>query len=105
MKYTSGSWQVVGSADFAVGNLFSLAIDPTTGTPYVAYQDGSNQHPCKATVMKYASGSWQMVGPEGFSAGAVGYPSLAISSSGTPFVAYQDGAANPTSGATVMGFK
>jgi hypothetical protein len=37
------SWSVVGTAGFSAGQAYytSLAID-STGTPYVAYQDGSN---------------------------------------------------------------
>ncbi len=47
---------------------------------------------------------WQQVGSVGFSAGSADYTSLAIDSSGTPYVAYQDRvngkAATPTPPAT-----
>jgi len=44
--------------------------------------------------------SWQVVGSVGFSSGTIDYTSLAIDSSGTPYVAYQD--ADNSSKATVM---
>jgi|GEM_PF-4908050 len=42
-------------------------------------------------VHTHAQGTWQQVGTAGFSAGATTYTSLAFDSSGTPYVAYQDG--------------
>ena len=41
----------------------------------------------QSTPMNYA---WKYVGNAGFSAGSVAYTSLAFSSSGQPYVAYQD---------------
>ncbi|MGX9728877.1 MAG: thrombospondin type 3 repeat-containing protein [Candidatus Electronema sp. VV] len=99
MKFNSAtsSWEQVGQAGFsAVGvTMFtSLALD-SGGTPYVAYQDWGNSG--KASVMKFnsATSSWVQVGPAGFSAGgAAGQTSLglALDSSSTPYIAYQDGA-------------
>ena len=87
---TPQAWQTVGTAGFSASVVYyaSLAID-STGTPYVAYQDGGTSG--KATVMKYTGGSWQTVGTARFSAGAAYCTSLAIDSAGTPYVAYQDG--------------
>jgi len=42
--------------------------------------------------MKYNGTSWETVGTVGFSAGQASYPSLALDVSGTPYVAYSDGA-------------
>jgi hypothetical protein len=91
MEYTGGSWQVVGSAGFSAGAAYytSLAIDPSSGIPYVAYEDGANAN--KDTVMEYTLGSWSVVGSAGISAGTAQYISLAASS-GILYVAYEDGA-------------
>src|ERR1051326_5081857 len=48
-----------------------------------------------------AQQSWQYVGPPNFSAGASNYSTLRFSSTGIPFVAFQD-AANPNNSITVM---
>jgi hypothetical protein len=40
--------------------------------------------------MKYSGGSWQTVGTAGFYAGFVQYVFLAIDSSGTPYVSFED---------------
>ena len=85
MKYTNGSWQIVGTAGFSAGAvdsdgvrysyLTALAFDPS-GTPYFAYQDNGNGG--KATVMKYASGSWQVVGAAGFTTAEVKFSPLRL---------------------------
>ena len=86
-------WNVVGTASVSAGDASytSLAIDPTTGTPYLGYQDGGNA--LKATVQKFVAGTgWTVVGTAGFSAGTVTYTSLAIDpTTGTPFLGNQDG--------------
>jgi hypothetical protein len=91
-KLVGGTWTVVGNAGFSAGPAVytSLALD-STGTPWVAYFDESIGG--KATVQKLvsASGGWTVVGNAGFSAGQAYYTSLALDSTGTPFVAYQDG--------------
>ena len=91
-KFSSGSWSVVGSAGFSASNAYytSLAIDSTTRTPFIAYKDATSNGG-KATVQMFASGSWTVVGTAGFTAGDAKYTSLALNSTGTPFVAYQDG--------------
>ena len=86
-------WNVVGTAGFSAGDASytSLAIDPTTGTPYLGYQDGGNA--LKATVQKFVAGTgWTVVGTAGFSAGTARFTSLAIDSTGTPFLGYKDNA-------------
>jgi hypothetical protein len=92
MKYVGGSWIIVGNAGFSVGNAveISIAID-SSGTPYVAYGDIGISG--KTTVKKYnvSSNSWITVGSEGFSAGQARSHSIAIDSSGTPYVAYRSG--------------
>ena len=94
MKFNGGSWVTVGSPRFSAGQAGSpsIAID-RSGTPYVAYSDGnivSTLGP--ATVMKYNGSSWVAVGSPGFSAASVIYTSIAIDSSGAPYVVYGDSA-------------
>ena len=100
-KLVGGTWTVVGNAGFSAGEArsLSLALD-STGTPWVAYSDGGNGY--RATVQKLVSegGGWTVVGNAGFSAGPAGYTSLALDSTGTPFVAYSD--SNAGSKATVQ---
>ncbi len=50
----------------------------------------------------WAAGSWQTVGATGFSAGGAIYTSIALDSSGTPYVAYRD--VGNSNKATVMKF-
>ncbi|MEN6490285.1 MAG: hypothetical protein ABFD66_15635, partial [Smithella sp.] len=93
MKYNSvtSQWETVGSAFSAAKSSYTSIVLDSSGTPYVAYQDGGNSN--KATVMKYNSvtSKWETVGTAGFSAGRASYPSIALDSSGTPYVAYMDG--------------
>jgi len=60
------------------------------GTPYVAYQDFSDQGRGGVTVRKFVSGTWQTLGHAGFSAGEAGYVALIVAPNGTPRAAYQD---------------
>jgi hypothetical protein len=97
MKFNGTDWEPVGDAGFSASetSYTSLAIG-STGTPYVAYQDGGNDS--KATVMKFNGTAWVNVGDAGFSAVGASCTSLAIDSTGTPYVAYRD----EDSKATVM---
>ncbi|WP_169445806.1 InlB B-repeat-containing protein [Paenibacillus massiliensis] len=92
MKYDQGAWETVGYQYYDYGFSANSATAPSlvldrNGTPYVVYQDGSDN---KATVMKYDQGGWSIVGNAGFSTGQALSPSLALDSNGTPYVAYQD---------------
>ncbi len=70
----------------------SVAIDPTTNTPYVAYRDGNNFY--GASVSKYVAGKWQLVGAPGFTYGAgsaeIYDESLTIDKHGIPYLACED---------------
>ena len=66
----------------------SIAIDSTTGVPYVAFTDGGNNS--KSTVYKLVSGTWTLVGAA-FGGINSQFTSIAINSSGVPYVAFQDG--------------
>lgn len=94
MKFNGSAWATVGLAGFsagkAYGTSYSLVID-SSGTPYVGYQDYSNSANGKATVMKFDGSSWTTVGTAGLTKTTASYPSLAINSSGTLYLAYGDG--------------
>ncbi|HWP95570.1 MAG TPA: hypothetical protein VN426_01850 [Syntrophomonadaceae bacterium] len=84
---TSG-WAAVGSAGFSNASVNSCMALDNSGTPYVAFADGSKSN--KATVMKYNGSSWAIVGAAGFSAGLANDISIAFDGVGTPYVAYGD---------------
>jgi hypothetical protein len=91
MKYIGTSWVLVGTAGFSASNILetSLAIDGS-GTPYLAYTDYS-YYKGQATVMKYNGTSWVPVGTAGFgTSGGIGYPSLTLDGSGSPYLAYAE---------------
>ncbi|HKP97969.1 MAG TPA: Ig-like domain-containing protein [Fibrobacteria bacterium] len=84
------AWENVGNPGFSAGIAFpSLALS-STGVPYVAFSDGNNEH--KAMVMRLndAGTAWENVGNPGFSANGASTPSLALSSTGVPYVAFRD---------------
>ncbi|WP_205880136.1 hypothetical protein, partial [Lampropedia aestuarii] len=87
---TGTTWEPVGSTGFSAGtaSFTSLAFGPD-GMPYVAYQDSHNGY--KATVMRPTADAttWEQVGQAGLSAGQATYISLALSTEGVPYVAYQ----------------
>ena len=103
-KYNGTSWVTVGSPGFSAGVATSLAIaiDNNSGIIYVAFQDNSTLSTKKATVMMYNGTSWVMVGGTAVSNGAAGSLSLALSGTGTPYLAYSDNAAGAK--ATVMSY-
>ncbi len=87
--HASYSWETVGSAGFSSGSAYydSLVLD-SSGTPYVAYRDGSND----VSVMKFNGTGWDSVGGNitPVSWGMAYDVSLALDSSDTPYVAYRD---------------
>ena len=90
---TVQAWSVLGPAaniaSFGSASYISLALHPTTGAPYVAYQDYSNSY--KATAIAFNGSAWSTVGSAGFSAGQEYFTSLAMHpTTGAPYVAYQD---------------
>lgn len=97
MKFTSTTWNTVGTTDFAFASTMSIAIN-SNNIPYVAYVD---QGTYKSTVMKY-NGSWSTVGSANFTADVTANTDLAIDSSDTPYVVFRDGANSDK--ATVMKF-
>ncbi|HTC22536.1 MAG TPA: hypothetical protein VK859_16895, partial [bacterium] len=86
----SGSWTTVGTAEFYTKEAtnLSLFVDSGSGTPYLAFEDYSNDE--EAMVMKYTGSSWVTLGNADFSAGIAANISLFVYN-GTPYVAYGDG--------------
>jgi hypothetical protein len=103
MKFDGSSWTYAGSQGISSGQATRTSIKANAqGVPYIAFVDGGNGN--KATVMYYTgSGSlgWSAVGSGTVSSGQADFTSLALDSSDTPYVAFQDGGA----GVTVMVFK
>ena len=103
MKFNGSNWETVGSTGFSGEDAKEpkIVVDKS-GTPYVAYVgiDSSSTTYGLVTVMKYNGSNWVTVGSSGFSNGLAAYSSIAIDTSGTPFVVYDDGANG--SKATVM---
>lgn len=98
-KYFNGSWQTLGNPR-TFGKftwMHALAVNPL-GIPYVILEDTAR----KASVIRYNTDHWESVGPPGFTEGSVGEPTIAISASGIPFVAFRDAFSGNKS--TVMKF-
>jgi hypothetical protein len=93
VKQAQAEWVQTGAADFAVGSYLSLALN-SSGTPYVAFSECMDVT-CSVTearVKKFSGSNWIQVGDGTISSGAASDLSLAIDSSGTPYVAFSDNA-------------
>ncbi len=92
MKYDGSSWMPVGSAGFSLASASnaSIAID-SSGTLYVGYATGGGMMGNGSmTVMKYNGSNWEAVGSADFADGGDQYTKIAIDSSGTPYVVFND---------------
>ncbi|HET6451328.1 MAG TPA: hypothetical protein VFI08_08450, partial [Spirochaetia bacterium] len=85
---TVGSWTTVGGGTFTTTNVAytSVAINKTTGTPYVAFEDGAAG--AAVTVKRYSGGTWGYVGSAGFSGVTAESVHIAGAPDGTLYVAY-----------------
>jgi hypothetical protein len=97
----SVGWSYVGNPGFspaAVGSV-TMAFQPTTGVPYVAFQDWGIS---KGVLWTLSGGNWIQVGGP-FSSGDVGTVSLAFyPGSGEPVAAFQDSTTTPSGRASAM---
>ncbi len=92
-KFDGNQWGTVGTEGLSDNDTWhqSLAFPPSSDTPYVANGYGDWITGFGTAVKKFNDSQWVMVGTDTFSDGAL-FHSLAFSpSSGTPYVAYQDG--------------
>lgn len=91
-RFNGTNWVTVGTEGFSSSTAVaypSLAFDPISGDPYVAYSDLSNGS--RATVLRFDGTNWVSVSASsGFSAGAIDYPCLAFSPIGEGFLGFQD---------------
>jgi hypothetical protein len=92
MRFDGANWVAVGAAGFSALQALkiSLAFDPYTDKPYVAYSDSANNF--RTTVMRFDGANWIAVGALGFSAASGRDTSLAFDPAASqPYVAYTDG--------------
>ena len=82
MKYSGGTWQVVGTAGFTEGPVSNLDFKIENGQFFLAYAANN-----KITVMNLMGGQWQNVGSPHFASSEI--VSLAVAA-GIPYVAFQD---------------
>jgi len=85
----AGAWVQLGTAgslSIGAATNVKIALD-SSGTPYVAYQDGTF---LKGYVTTYNGTSWAVVGGVAFSTNAASYVNFAIDSANTLSVAYID---------------
>lgn len=90
------AWQSTGATGFAATNTtsifqaqLSLAIDASDRL-YMAYVSAAAEG-AKLKVKKYENGIWSSVGADNFTAGTASFVSIAVTPSGTPYVAFSDG--------------
>jgi hypothetical protein len=115
-RWSGNNWEEVGAGSASGGGIsdnsndsysLSMAIAPD-GTPYVAWVDGwsvstppappPTEGDYEIYVLRWNGSSWEEVGAGSASGGGIsdnngssGSPSLAITSGGTPYVAWMDG--------------
>jgi len=93
MKYNGSNWVAVGSPGFSAGKTWymSLALG-ANDTPYVVYMDysASDMFSNKAVGMKYNGTNWVSIGNTYCSILAANYTSIAMDTSGKPFVVFED---------------
>lgn len=91
LSFNGTNWGNVGSYASSGQSVFqSLAFNPQTGMPFLAFQDGFFSF--KTTVMSFNGTNWGAVGSAGISSGQAQNQSLAFGSNGVSYVAYRDGA-------------
>jgi hypothetical protein len=97
-KLQAGNWIKLGNLSGKgygrIGWKNSMAVNPS-GIPYILLQDSLN----RPTVLRYVQNQWEIVGTPAFMDSGIGEPSIAFTSTGTPYIAFRD---NQTGKATAM---
>ena len=90
-KFDGTNWVTVGVKHLTGRTAFtpSMAMDTATTTPYIVCQD-DGAHSNKALVEKFNGSNWVVVGAASFSLGRIFNPTIAVSSTGNPYVIYGD---------------
>jgi len=90
LSYSGSSWVTVGLPDFTGNSAYYGSIALNSGTPYLAFEDGSTTPTqFEASLYMFNGSNWLALGGKGFSPGATAYESLAFSGT-TPYVAFED---------------
>jgi len=91
MTLHQGAWVVVGDRDFPKANGFSIAVDPISDRPIIAFAEYESKN---VTAMAFSGTTWTPLGGSGaVSEGTKAvFPQLALSPKGIPMVAYGSGA-------------
>lgn len=93
----AGEIAVGNGATYAIRSSYcSMALNPKTQLPYVAFAqktpvEGSTSTIYKMSVAKFDGKAFQLVGPEHFTGKVSGTSRLAFNAEGTPYLAYIDG--------------
>jgi len=84
-------WKYVGSPDFTGSDCywFSFTLGPD-GTPYASYGIQTGYTTYLPAVKKFDGTQWVFVGSHPFGNGYYDYPSLAVSPSGEPYLAFEE---------------
>ena len=93
-RFENGSWEYVGAKGFSEGlsGFNDLEFSPS-GEAYIAYYETTfSPNSNGITVRKLNNNSWDPVGPARFSSSISNSMSLGFDQSGTPLIAYEDGA-------------
>ncbi|HTA28659.1 MAG TPA: hypothetical protein VK809_12780, partial [Bacteroidia bacterium] len=92
--YLNGNnWQIAGTVGISAGGTLNPSL-ATYGadTLFLAYTDTVCREGYRGIVKKFNGSSWSIVGDSDFSAKLAEYYSMAVSTTGVPYVAYTDGA-------------
>jgi hypothetical protein len=89
--FDGDDWQPLGGMQTSWSNVSNLALHPD-GTPYVVYGDidsfDGDAQSYELSVQRYYESAWELVGSEAFATSSDSPADIAISSTGTLYVAF-----------------
>lgn len=84
---STNDWDVLGAGiSQEEADYVSLAIDPVSENPVISFSDRANSS--RTSVLKYNGTTWDYMGNNGFLPTSVTQTSIAVTSTGTPYLAY-----------------